>query len=295
MPTRSGGTPSITVARECFFRAAHLPAIGDVDESLNFLMDYDYTLRFLAVTGIAPLHQELAVIRHHDACKSVKDGDEFVWECVRIVRPYQAKFPDIDARADREGAGVLFGFGVRRFLYRQGDAWRFIKEGPAHSSVLGGLLAGARLVLQKMVTSQISLPDAVLVRRGDDAHPSGIDPPLSSGRADPHLKAGPGRRRDGHLPSRFRRATIGSRTAATPTPTCDCCSGARRRFACVLDHDTVLLSPIDSLVARVADGRARAGRASRNAFGFRSESLQRPGRARMAGCALPRAAPRRTF
>ena len=28
------------------------------------------------------------------------------------------------------------------------------------------------------------------------------------------------------------------------------------RFACVLDHDTVLLSPIDSLVARVADGRA---------------------------------------
>jgi hypothetical protein len=28
------------------------------------------------------------------------------------------------------------------------------------------------------------------------------------------------------------------------------------RFACVLDHDTVLLSPIDSLVAHVADGRA---------------------------------------
>jgi len=28
------------------------------------------------------------------------------------------------------------------------------------------------------------------------------------------------------------------------------------RLACVLDHDTVLLSPIDALVARVADGRA---------------------------------------
>ncbi len=112
-----------------FFPAEHLAAVGEVDESLNFLMDYEYTLRFLAVTGIAPLHQELAVIRHHDACKSVKHGDEFVWECVRIVRPYQAKFPDIDARADREGAGVLFGFGVRRFLYLQGDAWRFIKEG----------------------------------------------------------------------------------------------------------------------------------------------------------------------
>jgi len=112
-----------------FFPAAHLAAVGDVDESLHYLMDYDYTLRFLAVTGIAPLHRELAVIRHHDACKSVKHADEFVWECVRIVRPYQQRFPDIDARADREGAGVLFGFGVRRFLYRQGDAWRFIREG----------------------------------------------------------------------------------------------------------------------------------------------------------------------
>lgn len=30
----------------------------------------------------------------------------------------------------------------------------------------------------------------------------------------------------------------------------------RTRFACVLDHDTVLLSPVDSLVARVADGLA---------------------------------------
>jgi hypothetical protein len=28
------------------------------------------------------------------------------------------------------------------------------------------------------------------------------------------------------------------------------------RFACILDHDTVLLSPIDALVSRVADGRA---------------------------------------
>jgi glycosyltransferase involved in cell wall biosynthesis len=112
-----------------FFPAKHLAAVGPVNESLHYLMDYDYTLRFLAVTGIRPLHRELAVIRHHAACKSVKDGDEFVWECVHIVRPYQRQFPDIAARADREGAGVLFGFGVRRFLYRQGDAWRFIREG----------------------------------------------------------------------------------------------------------------------------------------------------------------------
>lgn len=112
-----------------FFPAAHVTAVGPVNESLHFLMDYDYTLRFLQVTSIVPLHQELAVIRHHAGCKSVKDGDEFVWECVQIVRPYQQRFPDIDARADREGAGVLFGFGVRRLLFGQGDAWRFMREG----------------------------------------------------------------------------------------------------------------------------------------------------------------------
>jgi glycosyltransferase involved in cell wall biosynthesis len=112
-----------------FFPAAHLPAVGQVNESLHYLMDYEYTLRFLAVTAIVPLHREVAVIRHHDGCKSVKHGDEFVWECVRIVRPYQRLFPDIDARAIREGAGALFGFGFRRLLYAQGDAWRFMKEG----------------------------------------------------------------------------------------------------------------------------------------------------------------------
>jgi glycosyltransferase involved in cell wall biosynthesis len=112
-----------------FFPAAHVAAVGRVDETLHYLMDYDYTLRFLRETSIVPVPQRLAVIRHHPECKSVKHGDEFVWECVQIVRPYQRQFPDIDARADREGAGVLFGFGVRRLLFGQGDAWRFIKEG----------------------------------------------------------------------------------------------------------------------------------------------------------------------
>ena len=112
-----------------FFPAAHVAAVGPLNESLHYLMDYDYTLRFLAVTSLTPLHRELAVIRHHPACKSVRHADEFVWECVQIVRPYQRRFPDIDARADREGAGVLFGFGFRRLLFGQGGAWRFIKEG----------------------------------------------------------------------------------------------------------------------------------------------------------------------
>lgn len=112
-----------------FFPASHLATVGPLNESLHFLMDYEYTLRFLAVTSMVTPRRELAVIRHHPRCKSVKDGDEFVWECVRIVRPYQQTFPDISAQADREGAGVLFGFGVRRLLFGQGGGWRFIREG----------------------------------------------------------------------------------------------------------------------------------------------------------------------
>lgn len=112
-----------------FFPSRHLAAVGAVDTSLHFLMDYDYTLRFLAVTGMTTPRFPAAVIRHHDGCKSVKDGDEFVWECVQIVRPYQRQFPDIDQRATREGAGVLFGFGFRRWLFAQGGGGRFMNEG----------------------------------------------------------------------------------------------------------------------------------------------------------------------
>jgi len=112
-----------------FFPSMHLAAVGKVDTSLHFLMDYDFTLRFLAVTGMTTPGGPVAVIRHHPGCKSVKDGDEFVWECVQIVRPYQRQFPEINARANREGAGVLFGFGFRRWLFRQGGGWRFMKEG----------------------------------------------------------------------------------------------------------------------------------------------------------------------
>lgn len=112
-----------------FFPSRHLRAVGAVDTSLHYLMDYDFTLRFLDVTGISTPRFPAAVIRHHPGCKSMAHGDEFVWECVRIVRPYQRRFPDIDAMANRQGAGVLFGFGFRRLVYGQGDWWRFMREG----------------------------------------------------------------------------------------------------------------------------------------------------------------------
>ena len=98
-------------------------------------MDYEYMLRFLEHVPMAVLRAPLAVIRNHAECKSVKNGDYCVWECMQVVKTYQRRFPDIAAEADRQAAGILFGFGLRRLLYGQGDAWRFMREGLCRNPV----------------------------------------------------------------------------------------------------------------------------------------------------------------
>lgn len=120
-----------------FFPRSRLAAVGWVDENLHYSMDYEYMLRFLGHAQMAVLRAPLAVIRNHPECKSVKNGDYCVWECMQIANTYQRKFPDIAAEADRQAAGILFGFGLRRLLHGQGDAWRFMREGlrrnPVHA------------------------------------------------------------------------------------------------------------------------------------------------------------------
>lgn len=112
-----------------FFPRERLAAVGPVDEQLHYSMDYEFMLRFLAHAPMAVLRAPVALSRIHAECKSVKNGDYCVWECMQIVKTYQRRFPDIAAEADRQAAGILFGFGLRRLLCRQGDAWRFMREG----------------------------------------------------------------------------------------------------------------------------------------------------------------------
>jgi glycosyltransferase involved in cell wall biosynthesis len=112
-----------------FYPSRYLSSVGNVDENLHYSMDYEFTLRYLAFAGFAALRCPIAVIRNHAACKSVRNGDYCVWECMQISKTYQRMFPDIDAEANRHAAGILFGFGFRRLLYRQGDSWRFMREG----------------------------------------------------------------------------------------------------------------------------------------------------------------------
>jgi glycosyltransferase involved in cell wall biosynthesis len=121
--TRHEGGPGM------FFPVCHLRAVGGFNEDLHYLMDYEFTLRYLAFSGIFAPHCAVAVIRHHPEAKSMHSGDSFVWECMQISKPYQKMFPDIDATARRHAAGILFGFGVRRLLFGQGDWWKFAREG----------------------------------------------------------------------------------------------------------------------------------------------------------------------
>ncbi len=112
-----------------FFPRELLAAVGAVDENLHYSMDYEFMLRYLAHARMCVLRAPVAVIRNHAECKSVKGGDYCVWECMQISKTYQRKYPDIAAAADRHAAGMLFGFGLRRLLCGQGDAWRFMREG----------------------------------------------------------------------------------------------------------------------------------------------------------------------
>lgn len=112
-----------------FYPRRHLAAAGPVDETLHYSMDYEFTLRYLGVCALSLLHCPVAVIRNHAECKSVKGGDYCVWECMQVSKAYQRKFPDIAVEADRQAAGILFGFGFRRLLCGQPEAWKFMREG----------------------------------------------------------------------------------------------------------------------------------------------------------------------
>jgi glycosyltransferase involved in cell wall biosynthesis len=112
-----------------FYPNRHLGKVGNINEELHYSMDYDLTLRYLAFSKISVSRCPVAVMRIHAECKSVKNGDYCVWECMQISKTYQKMFPDIDADANRHAAGILFGFGFRRLLYGQGDSWKFMKEG----------------------------------------------------------------------------------------------------------------------------------------------------------------------
>jgi glycosyltransferase involved in cell wall biosynthesis len=113
-----------------FYPSELLSRVGPINEALNYLMDYDFTCRYLEVTTLRVIRCPVALIRHHPLCKSSGARSEyFTWECVQIANRYRARFPELEAEAKRHAAGVLFGAGVLRALRGQRDVWRFLRAG----------------------------------------------------------------------------------------------------------------------------------------------------------------------
>jgi glycosyltransferase involved in cell wall biosynthesis len=92
-----------------FFRRTAYEAVGGVDTSLHYSMDYDLLLRLARRRPLGVLPYFLACCRLHAGCKSVRCAREQAAESARVQAQYLP-----DARAYR----------FRRAVYRGLDLWR---------------------------------------------------------------------------------------------------------------------------------------------------------------------------
>lgn len=103
-----------------FYRRSLLDRIGQFDDSLRFLMDYEFFLRAAKLKACFRMIPEpLAAIRFHGACKTLSDGvSPWGEERRRIIAEY--------ARPKVQTAGALRLLGV---LYRMKRYARLIQRG----------------------------------------------------------------------------------------------------------------------------------------------------------------------
>lgn len=129
-----------------FFPASVLSRTGHLDESLDYLFDYDLICRALDAAGAVLVPDPLAAFRLHSSSKTVSQGELFYLEACRISRRYWHLLPRVDAAGYRRYAsGLLFCTGCSRALRGQSKGLGFVVEGlkthPAHA-----LLAALRLL-----------------------------------------------------------------------------------------------------------------------------------------------------
>lgn len=137
-----------------FFRRRVLEAEGYLDESLNYVMDFDYWLRLGVHHSIAYLPQPLAALRLHSDAKSLRAIGQFAAELIQIYQKLFARhdLPEdiraLQAKATRschyQAAYCAFWgrdfAAARRYAYQ---AWLLAPSQPRRTLalVLGGPLA----------------------------------------------------------------------------------------------------------------------------------------------------------
>jgi glycosyl transferase family 2 len=122
-----------------FFRRAAFEAVGGLDESLHWALDYDLWLKIARRFPLAYLPRKLARCRQTGENKTVRGGFDRLAEIERVGRRHGA-------------AGLPAGFLVDRFWLCLREARTALRSGHALRSVtlalrgLGGLLASPRAV-----------------------------------------------------------------------------------------------------------------------------------------------------
>lgn len=116
-----------------FYRARLIEEIGDFDESLHYLMDYEFFLRAAKRrSAFRLLPQYLAAIRYHDQCKTLSDG---VYPWVEERRLLKSKYARAKLRAHPSALRLLgllyrlkrYGFKLARGqldFMQVGLAWK---------------------------------------------------------------------------------------------------------------------------------------------------------------------------
>jgi glycosyltransferase involved in cell wall biosynthesis len=75
-----------------FFRRSLLDRIGYLDESLDYVMDYDFWLRAARETRFVHVDRVLAQFRHHGESKTVAEWPRFFREARRVARRHGGPF-----------------------------------------------------------------------------------------------------------------------------------------------------------------------------------------------------------
>lgn len=94
-----------------FFPAALFRQIGELDESLPYVFDYDFMCRALHAARAHYLNLPVAKFRRHPSSKTIGQGERFAFEFCQVSRRYWHLLP---------GAPQDYNHGLANYLFRMG-------------------------------------------------------------------------------------------------------------------------------------------------------------------------------
>jgi len=101
-----------------FFPASLFRQVGELDESLYYVFDYDFMCRALYAARVYYLNVPVAKFRRHPSSKTMSQGERFAFEFCRVSRRYWPLLP---------GAPQDFSHDLANYLFRMGAYYLLVK------------------------------------------------------------------------------------------------------------------------------------------------------------------------